>query len=83
MPGEKLHIPQAGLIDSSSLASGCTVTAAPSAPVNVTGKYNDAGTFKILNKSIPVSFSAACPVSTSTASMSATYTLSPGIFDVG
>ena len=52
-------------------------------PVNVTGKYNDAGTFKILNKSIPVSFSAACPVSTSTASMSATYTPSPGIFDVG
>jgi hypothetical protein len=50
----------------------------------VTGKYNDAGTLKFTAASIPVVFSAACsPVSGSTATMTATYTLSPGIFDQG
>jgi hypothetical protein len=80
----QIHIPQAGVVDSNSSASGCTITAAPSGPVNLTGKYDDAGTLKVSNASVPVSISAACPASGSgTATVSMTYKLSPAIFDVG
>ncbi len=52
-----IKIPQAGLVDVNSV--GCTITFAPSGPVNVTGQYDDAGNLSISNASIPVAVSGA------------------------
>ena len=78
-----ITVPQAGLVDTNSSAPGCTVTFAPTAPVTVIGKYDDAGTLKITNAPIPVVYSSGCALSGTSVSLSLTYTLSPAIFDQG
>ena len=78
-----ITLPQAGLVDTNSSSPGCTVTFAPSGPVTVIGKYNDAGTFKLTDAPIPVVFSSACQVTGTSVSLSLTYNLSPALFDQG
>jgi hypothetical protein len=82
--GDKMvmTIPKAGLVDSNSSGSSCKITVAPTAAATVTGTYNDGGTFTITGATIPLSTSG-CPVSPTSATFSATYTLSPAIFDMG
>lgn len=76
----KLTIPKAGATFSSSLlGSGCVITAAPSAPANLTGKYDDKSTDTVTNAAIAVS-GAGCTASSST--ISATVVVSPGVHDV-
>ncbi|HEV8064457.1 MAG TPA: hypothetical protein VGP46_06480 [Acidimicrobiales bacterium] len=50
-----LGIPKAGATFSSSIVSGCTVTAAPSGAAGVTGSYNNVNTATISGAKIPVS----------------------------
>jgi hypothetical protein len=83
--GDKLKItmPKGGATVTLNYAPTCTITAAPTAPVSVTGAYNDAGTLTITNASVPVALSTGCgPPSTATAKFTATYVLTPGIHDV-
>ena len=79
--GDKLQItiPKAGATFKSSILPGCTITAAPSGPANVSGAYDDVSTLTITNASIPVS-GAGCSASSS--SMSGTYKSNPGFHDV-
>jgi len=79
--GDKLRltIPKAGATFSSSIVSGCTITAAPTGPASVNGTYNDASTDTVKSASIPVT-GAGCSASSST--LSATVVLSPSIHDV-
>jgi hypothetical protein len=79
----KITIPKAGATVSLNYAPTCTITAAPTAPVTVTGTYNDAGTLTVTNAPVPVALSVGCgPPSTATAKFSATYVLTPAIHDV-
>lgn len=75
----RLTIPKAGASFSSSIVSGCTVTAAPTAAASISGGYNDNGTDTVVNKSIPVSGSG-CVASSS--AVTATVVLSTPLHDV-
>lgn len=75
----KLTIPKAGATFSSSLVPGCTITAAPTVASSVSGTYDDTSTGKVTNSPIPVS---ATGCSATTATVSATVILSPGVHDV-
>jgi len=76
----KLTIPKAGASFSSTILSGCVVTAAPTAAVGVTGKYNDVSTDTVTNAKIAVS-STGCSAASPT-TVSATVILSPSVHDV-
>ncbi len=74
-----LVVPKAGATFTSSIVSGCTITAAPTKPASITGPYNDNGTVSDSNAPIPVSASGC---SASTATVSGTILLSPAVHDV-
>ena len=78
-----IRIPKAGLVDTNNWP--CTLTFAPTAAVSVSGTYNDAGTFTIKGAKTPVSVSGPvfCGPASQTATITATYKVSPGIFDKG
>jgi hypothetical protein len=78
-----IHVPKAGLTDRNNWP--CSLTFAPSGNVSISGAYNDAGTFTIKNAKIPISMSgpAFCGPASQTVTLTATYTLSPGLFDKG
>jgi hypothetical protein len=80
----KITVPIKGATVTSNLTPGCTITAAPTAAVNVTGAYNDVNTLTITSAPVPVSFSSGCGTllaGPATAHFTATYVLSPGIHD--
>lgn len=83
--GDKLVIglPKGGLVDTNNWP--CTFTFAPSTAATVTGAYNDAGKLTIKNAQLPVSVSgpAFCGPASQTVTLTATYSVSPAIFDVG
>jgi hypothetical protein len=78
-----IHMPKAGLIDTNNWP--CSLTFAPSGNATITGAYNDAGTLSVKNVKIPISMSgpAFCGPASQTVTLTATYKLSPGIFDKG
>jgi hypothetical protein len=78
-----IHMPKAGLIDTNNWP--CTLTFAPSGNASISGAYNDAGTFSVKNAKIPIGMSgpAFCGPASQTVTLTATYTLNPGIFDKG
>lgn len=78
-----IHMPKAGLIDTNNWP--CSLTFAPSGNASISGAYNDAGTFSVKNVKIPISMSgpAFCGPASQTVTLTATYTLNPGIFDKG
>ena len=78
-----IHMPKAGLTDTNNWP--CSLTFAPSGHASISGAYNDAGTFSVKNAKIPVSMSgpAFCGPASQTVTLTATYTLNPGIFDKG
>jgi hypothetical protein len=78
-----IHMPKAGLTDRNNWP--CSLTFAPLGNASITGTYNDAGTFSVTNAKIPISMSgpAFCGPASQTVTLTATYTLSPGIFDQG
>jgi hypothetical protein len=81
-----MTIPEAGLIDTWSVAPGCTITFAPSAAASLTGKYNDGGTWTMTGagSTVPISTSAACGgFGTGAGAFKVAYTLSPAVFDQG
>jgi hypothetical protein len=69
-----LTIPEAGATFTSSVESGCTITAAPSGAAGVKGKYNEKNTDKVKNASIPTSGSGCTSTAAKT---SATVILTP------
>jgi len=77
----KLIVPKSGVVDHNSF--GCVVTVAPSGPITVTGVYNDHNKLTVNAKNVPGSISGPtfCHPGTGTASLQATYTLSPGLSD--
>ena len=78
-----IHVPKAGLIDTNNWP--CSLTFAPSGSASISGAYNDAGTFSVKNAKIPIGMSgpAFCGPASQTVTLTATYTLNPGIFDKG
>ena len=78
-----IHMPKAGLIDTNNWP--CSLTFAPSGNATISGAYNDAGTLSVKNVKIPISMSgpAFCGPASQTVTLTATYTLTPGIFDQG
>jgi hypothetical protein len=78
-----IHVPKAGLIDTNNWP--CTLTFAPAGNVSISGAYNDAGTLSVKNAKIPISMNGPgfCGPASQTVTLTATYTLSPGIFDKG
>lgn len=78
-----IRIPKAGLIDTNNWP--CSITFAPTAAVAISGAYNDAGTLTIKAAKIPVAVSGPsfCGPATQTVTVTATYTLSPAMFDQG
>jgi hypothetical protein len=83
--GDRLVItlPKGGLIDTNNWP--CSIVFAPSGAALIAGAYNDNGTFTIKNAKIPVSVSGPpfCGPASQTATLTATYTLTPGFFDHG
>jgi hypothetical protein len=77
----RLTIPKAGASFSSSILSGCTITAAPNGPASITGSYNDKGTDTVKHASIPVVGSGSFCTATASA-VTATVVLSPLVHDV-
>jgi hypothetical protein len=77
----KLIIPQNGLIDQGSY--GCLLTFAPTAPITVTGTYDDHDAFTFGPMDLPVATSGgSCPLPPLTTSVfKGTYTFSPGVSD--
>ncbi len=69
-----LTIPKAGATFTSSVENGCTITAAPSGPVKVKGKYNGDNTITDTGASIATSGSGC---TSTTAKESATVVLTP------
>jgi hypothetical protein len=69
-----LTIPKAGATFTSSVESGCTITAAPTKAAGVKGKYNDKNTDTVKNASIATSGSGCTSTSAKT---SATVILTP------
>ena len=69
-----LNVPKAGATFKSSILSSCTITAAPSGAVKVTGKYNDHNTDTVTNAPIPTK-GTGC--TSTTAKTTATVVLSP------
>ena len=69
-----LGIPKAGATFKSSILSGCTITAEPTAAGKVTGKYNGSNTDTVTNGSIPTK-GTGC--TSTTATTSETVVLSP------
>jgi hypothetical protein len=69
-----LTIPQAGATFTSSVESGCTITAAPSGSAGVSGSYNGTNTDTVSGASIPTSGSGC---TSSNATTSATVVLKP------
>jgi len=78
-----IHMPKAGLVDTNNWP--CSLTFAPSGSASISGAYNDAGTFTVKNAKIPISMSgpAFCGSASQTVTLTATYKLTPGIFDKG
>ena len=78
-----IHMPKAGLVDTNNWP--CSLTFAPSGNASISGAYNDAGTFSVKNVKIPISMSgpAFCGPASQTVTLTATYTLNPGISDKG
>jgi hypothetical protein len=74
-----LTMPKAGATFSSSIDSGCVVTASPSASTAMSGKFvssgKDKGTDTVTNASVPVSASGCTTAATST--LSATVVIAP------
>jgi hypothetical protein len=83
--GDKMviTIPKGGLVDTNNWP--CSIVFAPSAAAFVGGAYNDGGVFKIKGARIPVSVSGPpfCGPAAQTVTLTATYTVSPGLFDQG
>ena len=69
-----LNIPKAGATFTSSVLSGCTITAAPNGAIGVKGKYNDKNTDTVKNAKIATTGSGCTSTAAST---SATVVLSP------
>jgi hypothetical protein len=69
-----LTIPKAGATFTSSVESGCTITAAPNGPAAVKGKYNNKNTDTVKNAKIATTGSGCTSTSAST---NATVILSP------
>jgi hypothetical protein len=69
-----LNIPKAGATFTSSVESGCTITAAPNGAIGVKGKYNNKNTDTVKNAKIATSGSGCTSTAAST---SATVILSP------
>jgi hypothetical protein len=78
-----IRIPKAGLIDTNNWP--CTLTFAPSGAVMIGGAYNDAGRLTIKGAKVPVAVSGPsfCGPASQTATVTATYQLSPALFDQG
>lgn len=72
----QITIPKAG---ATFTVSGCTISVAPSGPVNVVGSYDDMGTLSFNGVSIPVS-GAGCVVNSVT--ITGTFKFGPGLHDV-
>ncbi len=74
----KLVIPKAGATFTSSFVAGCTITAAPTASVKVTGTYNHTnGTDTVTNQPIAVSASG-CTASNASTTVTVTFSPTPG-----
>lgn len=56
-----LGIPKAGLTLVSNVESGCTVTAAPSSRISISGSYDNAGSLGFSNQTITYSATGMCP----------------------
>ncbi len=72
-----LLVPKDGATFKSSILSGCTITAAPTAAVKVVGTYNDKNTDTVTNKPVPTK-GTGCTSTTATTSAIEVFSPAPG-----
>ena len=74
-------VPMAGAVVHNT--AGCTITVAPNGAFKVPGTYNDAGTFSVNIKNLPIKVTGGgvCPVSATTSTFTGKYTFTPVVVD--
>jgi hypothetical protein len=78
-----IRLPKAGLTDTNNWP--CSITFAPTAAATISGAYNDAGMLVVKDSKVPVSVigPSFCGPAMQTAMVTATYRVTPAIFDKG
>jgi hypothetical protein len=83
----RITVPMDGATVTSSMDATCLITVAPTAAVQVVGKYNDHNRLTITNAAVPIKYTATgtpgCPGGngSGTGKFTATYILTPGVHD--